>query len=38
MMWFDPSLVDQELINDLEHTPVMDFAGLFHALARWMWT
>jgi hypothetical protein len=39
MIWFDQPLVghELELLNDLEHVPMMDFAGLFHALCRWMW-
>ena len=36
MTWFDQPLVGHEL-TDLEHAPVMDFGGLFHALVRWMW-
>jgi hypothetical protein len=36
-MWFDPSMLIHGTGSDLEHVPMMDFAGLFHALVRWLW-
>ena len=37
MMWFDPQMMVHVGEHDLEHVPMMDVAGLFHALVRWLW-
>jgi hypothetical protein len=37
VIWFHQPLAGDELGMDLEHVPTMDFAGLLHALVRWMW-
>jgi hypothetical protein len=37
VIWAHYSLVEHATVNDPEHLLMVDYAGLFHALARWLW-